>query len=303
MMSKKSGTQDKSRASGRPGAKPAEEDAAPSRHSIARMVPNSMTTVSLCAGLSALHFAISERYEAAVLALVVAAILDGLDGAVARLLKAQSRFGAELDSLSDFLCFGVAPAVTTHIWVLHEAGKFGLMAALVYPVAAALRLARFNTEAADSEHAPPKKVDPRKGKYFVGIPAPGAAGLCLLPLIISFLIEIAPQPGNTALGVAYSIWLLVLAGGMISRLPTVSLKKLQVPHKFFIPALAGIGIFVGSLINAPWPTLTLVGLGYITLFPIGFIRYRREFGPLIANDDIGHDDGDDDDEEMSRPPY
>ena len=127
----------------------------------------------------------------------------------------------------------------------------------------------------------------------------------MLPLIFATLIEFAPPPESTGLAIAYSVWLLVLAAGMISRLPTVSLKKLHVPHQFFIPALAGIGLFVASLINAPWLTLTLVGVGYILLFPIALIRYRQEVGPLIANDvlDGSASDDDEDDEEISKTPY
>lgn len=260
----------------------------PKKHSLHKLVPNMITITAMCAGMTAINFAIAGRWEAAVIAIVVAAFMDAFDGAAARLLKASSRLGAELDSFSDLTCFGIAPAIVTYLWVMEDIGRWGWMAALVYALAAALRLARFNItkdEAADPS-------DPMT-KYFTGIPSPVSAGLAVLPMIVSFQSEdarqaIAQNPWLVA------GWIVLLAGLMVSRLPTLSSKQIRVPHKMTIPALALFGLFAAALINNPWPTLTLMGAVYILLIPFGIRHYARTAAAIRRGDHVQDDSSTDD---------
>lgn len=251
------------------------------RTSFHRMVPNMMTIGALCAGMSSMQFAIAERWEASVLSIVIAAFLDACDGAVARMLKATSKLGAELDTLSDFLCFGVAPAMVLHLWALHEAGRWGWIIALAFAIAMALRLARFNAMS---------KEDPKSSNgYFTGVPAPTAAGMAILPMIISFQIDpaTAEQIAQNTVGPwtwldtlrcpeVVGPWMLLFSGLMVSNLPTLSTKQISLPPKFVIPALAAFGLFVAGLINAPWPTLTLMGIVYGAMLPVTSYLACRE---------------------------
>lgn len=226
-----------------------------------RLVPNMITIAALCAGMSAMQFAIAGRFEAAVLAIVIAAFLDAFDGAAARLLKAQSALGAELDSLSDFLCFGVAPAMVLHSWSLHYAGRIGWMIALVFAIAVALRLARFN--AAGKENPDSNR------SFFCGVPSPTGAGMSLLPLIIHFQME---KPAAGEIGMmqhpeVVGVWMLLFAWLMVSHVPTFSTKQIRLPPKLVIPALGAFGLLAAGLINAPWPTLTAMGIAYGATIP------------------------------------
>jgi CDP-diacylglycerol--serine O-phosphatidyltransferase len=233
--------------------------------SINRMIPNMLTLFALCAGMTAIPFAIQSRWEAAVAAICIAAVLDGLDGRIARLLKGSSRFGAELDSLSDFLCFGAAPGIVVYLWSLQTLGALGWLPALLYAMCAALRLARFNV-ALDEPTLPPWAFN-----FFSGVPSPAGAGLAVLPLIFSFVV------GETGLR---SPWLtapvlIVVAGSMISRMPTYSLKKFKVPHMWILPMMLVIGLFATGIVTMPWHTLSLTGIAYIVSLPFGVLSYRR----------------------------
>lgn len=257
------------------------------KHSIQKLVPNMITITALCAGMTAINFAIAGRWEAAVIAIVVAAFMDAFDGAAARILKASSRLGAELDSFSDLVCFGIAPAIVTYLWVTEDLGRWGWMAALVYALAAALRLARFNIT--KDEVTDP--TDPMT-KYFTGIPSPISAGLAILPMILSFQSPhikdaITQNPWMVA------IWIVLLAGLMVSRLPTLSSKQIRVPHKMMIPALALFGLFATALINNPWPTLTLMGIVYILLMPYGVRHYQRTAADLRQGKTLTEDSTED----------
>ena len=235
-----------------------------------RLVPNMITIAALCAGMSAMQFAIAGRFEAAVMAIVIAAFLDAFDGAAARLLKAQSALGAELDSLSDFLCFGIAPAMVLHLWSLHYAGRIGWMIALVFAIAVALRLARFNAagkENPDSKHS-----------FFSGVPSPTGAGMALLPLIIYFQME-TPAAGQIGLiqhPEFVGVWMLLFAGLMVSHVPTFSTKQIRLPPKLVIPALGAFGLLAAGLINAPWPTLTAMGIIYGATIPAAVWSAHRK---------------------------
>jgi len=229
------------------------------------MIPNALTMLALCAGLTAFRFAFNEDWEAAVLCIVAAAILDTLDGRVARLLGQSSRFGAELDSLSDFFAFGVAPAMLVYLWALHHAGGLEWVVAMLYCICTALRLARFNT-ALDAPNSPPWTK-----KFFTGVPAPAAAGLALFPMILSFQSDatLLRHPA-TAISV-----LVVVAGLMVSRLPTYSFKTMNIAKGYaWVPALVAL-LIVGCAIAAPWLTLSILIALYIALLPLASISLRR----------------------------
>ncbi|UEM20161.1 CDP-diacylglycerol--serine O-phosphatidyltransferase [Skermanella mucosa] len=233
--------------------------------SINRLLPNMLTMLALCAGVTAMRFAIQGRFEAAVVSVMIAAVLDALDGRIARLLNGQSRFGEELDSLSDVVSFGVAPAITLYLWVLAGAGTPGWIAVLAFSVCAALRLARFNSKLGDSD------LPPYAYNYFTGVPAPAAAGLVLLPLVISF------EAGTTVFGhpLFVGVWAAAIALLMVSQWPTFSFKGIRVPQKYVIPLLAAVGLLAAMLVSTPWLTLALIGLAYLASLPFSLRQYRR----------------------------
>jgi CDP-diacylglycerol--serine O-phosphatidyltransferase len=230
-----------------------------------RLIPNAITVGALCAGLSGIRFAMDGRWEWAATAIVVAAILDGLDGRMARLLNGTSKFGAELDSLSDFVAFGVAPALIVYMWVLNAWGAVGWMLCLAYAVCMALRLARFNTML--SEPNPPKW----QGHFFVGVPAPACAALALLPLMMHF----QAGPGWFDKPFLGAFTMVLVAFLMVSRIPTFSAKKVHIPRGWMVPALVGVGILFAGLFNAPWATLVILGLLYLAAIPVSVVMQAR----------------------------
>lgn len=258
----------------------------PKKLSIHKMIPNMITLTAMAAGMTAIRFAIMERWEAAVTAIVVAAFMDAFDGAAARLLKAQSKLGAELDSFSDFLCFGIAPALVVFLWTLHSWPKWGWPVALIFAMSVALRLSRFNI-ASDE-----KDPDDPLSKYFTGVPSPIGAGLCILPMIVSFQADADVQQYITHPKFV-GIWCLVLAGMMVSNIPTFSSKQIKISQGMKIPALALFTILIAGLINEPWPTLTLMGVVYLLVMPLGLRHYSKKAKALAA----GHRDPDDADED------
>ncbi|MBI1985970.1 MAG: CDP-diacylglycerol--serine O-phosphatidyltransferase [Rhodospirillales bacterium] len=230
-----------------------------------RMIPNILTLLALVAGLTAIRYGLQDRWEHAMLAIVAAGVLDGLDGRIARLLKGASKFGAELDSLSDFVCFGVAPAMMLYLWSMQDAGRLGWALVMLFTICCGLRLARFNV-AVDNQEAPVWK-----GRFFTGVPAPAGAGLVLLPLIFSF------QIGGTFFREPWvvGLFLLVVAGLMVSTIPTYSFKKLKIGTRWILPTMLIAGAVTVFLINAPWMTLSAVGLAYIISIPISIRDHRR----------------------------
>lgn len=230
-----------------------------------RMLPNALTVLALCAGLTAIRFAIDARWEPAVLAIMVAALFDAMDGRVARLLNGQTRFGAELDSLSDVVSFGVAPALILYLWTLNAAGTFGWVAALALAVCCALRLARFNARLGDAD------LPPWAFNYFTGVPAPAGAGLALLPVIVGFEVD------RVAIGHPLVVvpWTLLVAGLMVSTLPTFSFKKMRVPQPYVVPALVAIALIAASLVSQPWWTLAGLGLAYMGSFILSVRQFRK----------------------------
>jgi CDP-diacylglycerol---serine O-phosphatidyltransferase len=235
--------------------------------SVNRLVPNVLTLLAVCAGMTAIRFAVSGKFEAACYAIIVAGIFDGLDGRIARLLRSTSRFGAELDSLSDFVSFGVAPAVVLYLWTMSALQSIGWAIVLIFAVCCALRLARFNTQLAAE---PP----PWAAGFFTGAPAPAGAGLLMLPMFISF------EWGDWIARSPYlnGVWISGVALLMISTVPTISLKRIRIPPDFVVPTLLGIGVLAGLFTTAPWPTLTFIGALYIASIPLtvrASMRLRR----------------------------
>ncbi len=237
----------------------------PPTGSFFRMLPNALTTLALCAGMNAIRFAVQGRWEAAVIAIAVAAVLDTLDGRTARLLNAQSKFGAELDSLADIVSFGVTPAILLYLWALHSAGNIGWIATLAFSICAALRLARFNTALS--------AIGPRQPKapYFVGVPTPAGAGTALLPLVID--LE-AGEPVLVNHPFFVSLWVLGVALLMVSRIPTLALTSFRVGQRFRLPLLAVIGIAAGAIVDTPWMAAIVVILAYLLSIPI--LYWQRE---------------------------
>jgi CDP-diacylglycerol---serine O-phosphatidyltransferase len=233
---------------------------------INRMIPNALTLMALSAGLSAIRFALQERWEHAVLAILAAAILDGLDGRIARILKGVSRFGAELDSLSDFLCFGVAPAFVLYMWALADAGRIGWALVLALCICCALRLARFNTDL-EQEERPAGTRD-----YFIGVPSPAGAGLALLPLVLWFQIEADVLRHPVTVG----LFMLATSGLLVCRLRTFAFKRLRIAQNRVLPAMLAIGFYLALLLSAPWFTLTLTLVAYLGSIPLSARQYGAE---------------------------
>ena len=228
--------------------------------SINRMIPNILTLLALAAGLTAIRFGLDGRWEHAVLAIIVAAVLDALDGRIARLLKGASKFGAELDSLSDFVCFGVSPVLVLYLWTMKDAGRLGWVLVMLFTICCGLRLARFNVMMEDHD-APAWQA-----RFFTGIPAPAGGGLVLLPMVLSF----QGSEGFFRQPWVVGIFMLVIAGMLVSTIPTYSFKKLKINQHWILPTMLITGAIAVFLINAPWLTLSVVGLAYICSIPLSY---------------------------------
>jgi CDP-diacylglycerol--serine O-phosphatidyltransferase len=231
------------------------------------VVPNAVTALALCIGLTGVRFAIAGEWERAAYAILVAAVLDGLDGRIARALNGQSRFGAELDSLSDVIAFGVSPAVILHLWSLQYWPRFGWMFALAYAACAALRLARFNANI-DVEEQPHKSAG-----FLTGVPAPAGAGLLLLPI---FLWLASGREWNWLQdyrGVA--AWAALVAFLMISNLATFSWGSVRLRSHVRLGAIALVALLGGALLTAPWETLSAAALLYAALIPFSIASYAK----------------------------
>ncbi|MDE2517692.1 MAG: phosphatidylcholine/phosphatidylserine synthase [Rhodospirillales bacterium] len=237
-----------------------------------RMVPNIMTLLGLCAGLTSMRYGLEGRFGAAAVAIVVAACIDGLDGRLARLLKAVSRFGAEFDSLADFLGFGVAPAFILYLWSLDRYGGFGFAPCLMFAVCMALRLARFNASL-DGAPRPAYAYN-----FFTGVPAPAGAGLALFPLFLGLEAKSLGWHWLLVLAQAPVFVAAVLVGTAIlcvSTLPVWSFKNFKVPVEYVLPMLLGIGLFAALLVADPWAALAAAGLLYLGMLPFSVRSFRR----------------------------
>ena len=229
------------------------------------LVPNFFTLLSLCAGVTAIRMAIEHRFELAIGLIVIAAILDGVDGRLARALKAQSRFGAELDSLADSLSFGMAPALVLFLWSLQDLPRFGWFAALAFAICCALRLARFNARI-DVEDQPHKSVG-----FLTGVPAPVGAGLAFLPLYL----WMATGEGLFRSPVLVAVWITAIAALMISNLATLSWTLIRPKHNIRLEAIALAGLVFAALLTEPWWTLAAICIVYLALMPYAALRYAR----------------------------
>jgi CDP-diacylglycerol---serine O-phosphatidyltransferase len=230
------------------------------------LVPNVITLLAICAGLTAIRLSTEGRMELAVAAIVFAAALDGIDGRIARMIKGQSKFGAELDSLADFVNFGVAPGLILYFWQLHEIHNGGWIAAMVFAISGGLRLARFNAT----------MDDPNKpafaANFFTGVPAPAGAITVLLPIYLAFLGLPKPHPTLTAL------YTLLIAFLMVSRLPVFSGKtiRMRVPPEMVLPVFVSVIFFIALLIGYPWHILSAGSVLFLLSLPAGWKAYRDQ---------------------------
>ncbi|GAA0449768.1 MULTISPECIES: CDP-alcohol phosphatidyltransferase family protein [Sphingomonas] len=227
--------------------------------------PNAVTALALCSGLTGIRFAIAGDWERAIIMILVAGVLDGIDGRIARLVHGQSRFGAELDSLSDAISFGVSPALILYLWSLVAAPRIGWICALVYAVFCALRLARFNAQI-DVVEQPHKSAG-----FLTGIPAPAGAGLAMLPIYIWL------WSGEAVFRSPWIVapWVAFIAFLMVSSLATYSWSSLKLRRNIRFEAIVVVVIVAAALVSAPWQTLTVVCAGYLATLPFSIRSYRR----------------------------
>jgi CDP-diacylglycerol--serine O-phosphatidyltransferase len=248
-----------------------------------RMVlPNLVTVLAICAGLSGIRFGFEGRFEPAVVMVLLAAFLDGIDGRLARMLKATSKFGAQMDSLADIVNFGVAPALVLYAFLLDQAGSPGWIAALLFTIACGLRLARYNV--LDEETDRPQW----QTEYFVGVPAPAGAVLVMLPLYLYFL-RLGVEPSRPAAFIA-AVFTVLIAFLLGSRLPVYSGKSLKVPGDKVLPIILGVVLYILLLMTYPWYTLTASVAGYLLFLPLSIRAYSRRAkreGEKVPPSDFG----------------
>ena len=245
------------------------------------ILPNTLTLIGVCIGLSSIKFALDLKYELAIIAIVFAALIDGLDGRIARLIKGTSKVGKELDSLTDVISFGVAPAFIMYFWSLNNLGKFGWLLCLIYVVCVALRLARFNVT---SNEAPSWKDN-----FFEGVPSPAGGILVLMPLIYSLS---GFDFFNIKFEILVPIFFVTISFLLISKFPTYSLKRIIVPRAMTIFLLFSIVLFFGLLLVYTFKMMILFGLIYLCFIPISFMHYQKlnkKFNVVISQDD-DHED-------------
>ncbi len=256
----------------------------PEKRSARVILPNMLTLIGVCIGLTSIRFALDERYEFAIIAIIIAAVIDGLDGRIARLIKGTSKVGKELDSLTDMISFGVAPAFIMYFWKLNELGRFGWLVCLIYVICVALRLARFNVNTGGE----PSWRD----NFFEGVPSPAGGILVLTPLIFSissielFKIDYA---------VVVPIFFIVTSFLLISKFPSYSFKKIVIQRKATIFLLFGIVLFFGLLLIYPFNVISVSALIYLTMLPISFFHYQKL---KKQNEGQNYDDEDDDLEDV-----
>lgn len=232
--------------------------------SVNRLIPNILTLLALCAGMTAIRLALLGRFEPAAVAIILAGVLDGIDGRIARLLKGTSTFGAELDLLSDFVSFGVAPATLLYVWTMDGLHGVGWALALLFTVCCALRLARFNTQLGSD-------LPSYATNFFTGVPAPAGAGLVMLPMFLNFETDADFFRSPVLNGVVLAL----VAALMVSRVPTYSFKSFRIRREFVLPMLLGLAAMAAFLTTEPWLTLLIVGGLYIGSMPFSIRSYGR----------------------------
>ena len=245
------------------------------------ILPNILTLVGVCIGLTSIKFALDAKYELAIIAIVFAAMIDGLDGRIARLIKGTSKVGKELDSLTDVISFGVAPAFIMYFWSLNKLGKFGWLLCLIYVVCVALRLARFNVSSSEESSW--------RDNFFEGIPSPAGGILVLMPIVYSL-------SGFDFVKINYetlvTIFFISISFLLISKLPTYSLKKIIVPRSMTIFLLFSIVLYFGLLLIYPFKVMVLTGMIYLCFIPISLIHYSKINKKYVSKDTIedNHED-------------
>lgn len=235
-------------------------------HTITAMIPNITTLMALCCGMTAIRFALLENWSYAITSILLSAVLDALDGRLARLLKSSSRFGAELDSFSDFLSFGVAPALIIYLKALHMWGEIGWAISLFFAICMSLRLARFNVMSVDLNQSSWQQG------FFKGVPAPIGGFLGLYPIILGLAY---PTLVSTITPVWYAFFMTVSALLMVSRIPTFSIKKVVIPPVYVMPFLLVLFILIGFLYSYPWQTLSMFGVFYVVTIPFSMKNYSK----------------------------
>ena len=243
------------------------------------LLPNALTLINVCIGLSSIKFALDAKFELSIIAIIFAAIFDALDGRVARLLKGTSLVGKELDSLADLISFGVAPAFIMYFWLLNNLGKFGWLLTMIYVVCVALRLARFNVSS-NTELS-------WKDNYFEGVPSPAGGILILMPLIFNL-------SNINLINIDYNIlvptFFILISFLLISKIPTFAFKKISIPRRMTIFALFGIVLFFGLLLIYTFKVLVICGLIYICLIPIGYFNYQKIYKQKMLSNEIDEND-------------
>ena len=232
-----------------------------------KLVPNIVTMLALCSGITSIRYSVQEDWSKAVLFIFLAALFDGLDGRLARMLKASSKFGAELDSLSDFVSFGVAPAILMFQWCLFDLPKIGWFFCLLYAMGMAMRLARFNTMLED------KTIPPYWSHYFTGVPAPAAAAMVMMPVLISFDFIEAENYLRTHL--FCGLWMCIVSYLETSRIPTISLKKTKINASMIIPLLIIVALMANFLFTQTWLTLGVLTALYTLSIPLGVLKFLK----------------------------
>lgn len=227
------------------------------------LLPNLLTIAALVCGMTSVRYALVDRFEAAVLLIALAGIFDALDGRMARILKSTSNFGAQLDSLSDMVVFGVVPALLMYLFALEEGGRIAWAACLFYSSCCALRLARFNSELHDTPVW--------AANFFTGVPSPAAAFLALLPIVASFRFDISAWASIPVLGA----WMVIVGAMAISTIPTFAGKGLKIPRSMALPALGAFALVLAAMAARPWDMMIGIGLIYIAMIPVSVIQFAR----------------------------
>lgn len=229
-----------------------------------KFLPNGLTLLGLCSGTTAIPFAFAGNWKAAVVAIIFAALFDALDGRVARLFRVDSAFGAQLDSLADLVSFGIAPSILVYMWSLHHAQSAGWAVALIYCACCAIRLARFNVEAAERDPLEPPNP------FFTGLPTPAAACLILLPMLLGFQFKneafSSPLVNAVVMGIMSCL--------MVSRVPTLSVKHIHIPRSMKMPIAAFVGLLFCFALMWPWATMTAALLVYLATIPVSAVSHH-----------------------------
>jgi CDP-diacylglycerol---serine O-phosphatidyltransferase len=231
-----------------------------------QVAPNAVTAMALCFGLTGIRYGIAGDWEKAIAAVVFAGVLDGIDGHIARMLKGESRFGAELDSLSDVIAFGVSPAIILYLWSLQAMPRFGWVVALAHALCCALRLARFNAAIDAAAHQPKKAAG-----FNTGVPAPAGAGLAFVPIYAWFLTDMEIFRDWRVV----APWMALIAFLMISNLPTLGWRRLRLPPEWRLMVIGGAGLFSAMLMLLPWVSLLALSLFYLAMVPVAWMSWAR----------------------------